>query len=129
MESQSAVSAGFHMSPVAGGAALSIRIRDAHLNYDVSEALKAKLREEMKDRIEEGHQSFVLDLSAVEVIDSSGVGMLVGLHHQVTGAGGMLGIIGVCPFVTKVLGMMRLDRFLSVHDDMEKALRVVAEPL
>jgi len=117
------------MSSVAGGAALSIRLRDTHLNYDVSDALKTKLRGEMDDRIAEGYLSFVLDLSDVEVVDSSGVGMLVGMHHQVTGAGGMLAIVGVCPFVEKVLRMMKLDRFLSVHDSLDKALRVVADPL
>ena len=127
MSSQSAVSAGFEIEETASGAALVIRLRDGHLNYDVSDDLKSRLKTDVDEHLSEGHRSFVLDMTDVELIDSCGVGTVIAVHHQVAAAGGMLAVANTCPFVLKVLRMMRLDKFLSLFPDVERALKVVVE--
>lgn len=129
MDSQSALTAGFHVKHVANGAAVAVELRDANLSYDVSDSLKPRLKTTLEELLAEGHLGFLIDVRAVELIDSCGAGLLVALHHQVAAAGGALAIVGANPFVFKVLRMMRLDRFLSCHEDQEKALRVVADPV
>jgi anti-anti-sigma factor len=114
-------------APVAGGAVVKVEFLDAHLDYDAADGLREQLKGMVAQRLAEGHRSFVLDLAKVELIDSSGVGTLIALHHQVVAAGGVLAVTGATPFVGKVLRMMRLDRFLKLFDSEERALKSLVD--
>lgn len=118
---------GFEIGAVADGAAIRIVLKQATLNYDVSDPLKSALKEHVSRYLDEGYRNFVLHLGAVSMIDSCGVGVLIALHHQVTAAGGVLACSDATPFVVKVLKMMRLDRFLQLFSSEEKALKAVAD--
>ena len=119
--------AGFRIRPFENGTAVRIDLLDESLTFDVVESLKARLKAAVRDVLDEGHRAFVLDLSAVGTVDSSGVGVLIAVHHGVTAEGGSLAVSGACPFVQKVLRLMQLDRFLDLHADADKALRAVAD--
>jgi len=119
--------AGFRIRPVVNGTAVRIDLLDEALTFDVVESLKARLKAAVVDVLDEGHRSFVLDLATVETVDSSGVGVLIAVHHQVTAVGGSLAVSGACPFVLKVLKMMQLDRFLDLHPDVEHAVKAVVD--
>lgn len=125
--SHSAVSAGFTLVEVRGGAAVQIDLRDGQLDFDVSDDLKARLKMAVGDLLLEGHRNFVLNAESVELIDSCGVGLIIALHHQVAAAGGVLAVCNTCPFVLKVLRMMQLDKFLTLFPTLDKALKVVAD--
>ncbi|MFH0947078.1 MAG: STAS domain-containing protein [Planctomycetota bacterium] len=127
MTIQSSSGAGFRACSTADGAARKFELRDRCLNYDVSDGLKAGVRQAVADDLEEGHRTFLFDLGRVEEVDSSGVGILIAVHHQVVAEGGTVAFIGCCPQVTKVLQMMRLDKFLALFPDEEKALRALVE--
>ncbi len=129
MDQEGSTGTGFSTRVVADGAAVEVILRSRFLNYDVSDSLKERLRTSISDALLEGHRAFVLELSAVERIDSCGVGTLIAMHHQIADAGGSLAIAGVCEFVQKLLHMMQLDRFLSVHASTERALKAVVDPL
>ncbi|WP_411076101.1 STAS domain-containing protein [Streptomyces sp. cmx-4-7] len=45
--------------------------------------------------IEQGHHRLILDLSAVEYCDSSGLSTLIGLWHAARGAGGSFALTGI----------------------------------
>ena len=56
----------------------------------------------------------LLDLSASDYIDSSGVGMLVGSHKRFKQAGGVLVFHSVGALAMKVLKMLRMDLLLHL---------------
>lgn len=127
MTSRSAVGISFTATPVAAGAAVHVEIHEPNLDFDASDGLKTRLHSAIGSYLGEGYRSFVLDLTAVERIDSCGVGLLIGMHHQAVGAGGSLVVVITSPFVRKVLRMMRLDRFLELETSLERAVRTFAD--
>ena len=58
---------------------VTLQIHSKYLNYDVSDGLKATLRGLVQERLEQGTRTFVLDLSKVSIVDSCGVGLMIGL--------------------------------------------------
>lgn len=71
--------------------------------------------------IEEGPQHLILDLSKIEFIDSSGLGVLVQLAKKVQDGGGTLQIVSN-PRVTQTVKLVRLEKFLSLQPDLSTAL-------
>jgi anti-anti-sigma factor len=62
-----------------------------------------------------------VDLSAVEFIDSSGLGALIGGLKAARTAGGDLRIAGATEQVVSVLRLTNLDKVLRVYDDPQSA--------
>jgi anti-anti-sigma factor len=71
--------------------------------------------------VEEGPKNFVLDLSQIDFVDSSGLGALVQLVKKVQSAGGTLQIV-TNPRVTQTVKLVRLEQFLSLQPSVEIAL-------
>ena len=67
-------------------------------------------------------QAVILDLSAVEVIDSAGLGQLVFLHEAARSRGKMLRITGAGPHVHELLELTKLDSVLEIYPDVDDAL-------
>lgn len=127
MSAQPSAAVRFRTFAVANGAALQVELQQSSVTYEVSDALKARLKESVAASLDEGFRAFVLDIGGVTALDSSGVGVFIALHHQVAGAGGTLAIVRACPLVQKVLRLMRLDKFLALYPDAEKALHAVVD--
>ncbi|MGG6297450.1 STAS domain-containing protein [Leptolyngbya sp. AN02str] len=71
--------------------------------------------------VEEGPSNFILDLSQIDFIDSSGLGALVQVAKKVQTAGGSLQIVSN-PRVTQTVKLVRLEQFLSLQPSVEAAL-------
>jgi anti-anti-sigma factor len=70
-----------------------------------------ELQENVRATIADGKNRIVVDLAAVEKIDSAGVGILASLMWSASQSGGGLVMVGVPPTVEKILGIaMLLDR-------------------
>lgn len=65
----------------------------------------------------------VVDLSAVEFLDSSGVGALVGAAAALREAGGSLRLACPPPRVQKVFRISRLAEVIPIFDDVDEAAR------
>jgi anti-sigma B factor antagonist len=80
------------------------------------------LRSAVKEIIEHGDSSMVLNLSDLAYVDSGGIGTLVGLYTSARAAGGDLKL--ACPNsrVQHVLEITRLMTILSVHQSEEQAI-------
>lgn len=72
--------------------------------------------EPLRDLLGEGvyGKRVLLDLSASDYIDSSGVGMLVGAHKRFKQGGGVLVFHSVGALAMKVLKMLRMDLLLHL---------------
>ncbi|GAA3347080.1 hypothetical protein GCM10020358_60520 [Amorphoplanes nipponensis] len=64
----------------------------------------------------------VLDLHAVHLIDSAGLGLLVRARQEVRHRGGSLGLVAPSRFIRTVLHTMRLDSVFPSHPDEASAL-------
>jgi anti-anti-sigma factor len=66
-------------------------------------------------------QRVLLDMTAVDIIDSSGLGWLVACHKRFTEKGGGL-VLHSCPLmVNNVIKLVRLDRVLKVAANKKEA--------
>lgn len=63
----------------------------------------------------------LMDLSAVTVLASMGLGMLVNLNKQCNAEGGKLVVCGVAPDIMGVLKITRLDGMIKIVPNVEKA--------
>ncbi len=71
--------------------------------------------------LEEPPNSVILDLSKIDFIDSSGLGVLVRLAKQMQNAKGSFQIV-TNPRVTQTVKLVRLQSFLALQPDLETAL-------
>jgi anti-sigma B factor antagonist len=65
--------------------------------------------------------SLILDLTAVEFMDSSGLRVILHLQRELTGAGGRLVLFGPTAEVRNTFTLTGLDRHLTVADTLEQA--------
>jgi anti-sigma B factor antagonist len=79
------------------------------------------LRNAVADLVEAGHARVVVDLSATDFIDSSGLGALIAALKSARAAGGDLRIAAVPETVGTVLRLTNLDRVLRSHPTPESA--------
>ena len=72
--------------------------------------------------LEQGRSNFLVDLSRVGFLDSSGLGALVRAMTTSQNEGGQTKLLGVGPQVRKLLEMTRLDSVFELYDDLETAV-------
>jgi anti-sigma B factor antagonist len=81
-----------------------------------------QLREAIRMSMEQGKKHIVLNLAAVDFIDSSGLGELVRTHATVRSHGGQMKIVNPSKHVHDLLKMTKLDRVLDIEQDEASAL-------
>ncbi len=67
-------------------------------------------------------RKFALDISAVKLVDSGGLGSLVALLKNITNHQGKLALVGMNKSVRMMFELSRMDRQFSLLDDMPKAV-------
>ncbi len=67
--------------------------------------------------------TLIIDVSAVEFIDSTGLAVLVNALKRVRDSGGNLCLCGVTPAVRTILHLTRLDRLFQIYANVETAVR------
>lgn len=83
----------------------------------------APLRETARRLIAESKR-LVLDFSAVTYLDSSGLGMIVGVYLSAKRAGCQLKLINLSPRVKEIFTLARVDEALAGHEELHGALGV-----
>jgi len=78
------------------------------------------LRQELAGRFEDRPERVILDLSNVEFIDSTGLGVLVLMLKQM-GTNGRIVIVGASPAVQRLLHITRLDSLFIQCDSISAA--------
>ncbi|HML52021.1 MAG TPA: STAS domain-containing protein [Propionicimonas sp.] len=76
-----------------------------------------QLRETVDKAVNSGRSHVVVDLSATEFMDSSGLGALIGALKTARAAGGDLRIAAAGQQVLMVLQLSNMDRILRPYDD------------
>lgn len=73
--------------------------------------------------VEEGETKFLLQLSSVDFIDSTGLGTIVRVSKRVREAKGKLSLADAQPKILALFELTRLDKILLIHKTEEEALR------
>ncbi|MCJ2188118.1 STAS domain-containing protein [Novosphingobium beihaiensis] len=77
-------------------------------------------RQELQDRFDHRPERVVLDLTHVDFIDSTGLGVLVSMLKQM-GTNGRIAIVGASPAVQRLLQITRLDTLFLQCDSTAAA--------
>jgi len=72
-----------------------------------------KLREKILELAEQGTVHITLDIDDVELVDSTGIGVLVGMQNVLRKKDGMLKVINVSSDIMKMFKIMRLDKHIE----------------
>ncbi|MEU0518775.1 STAS domain-containing protein [Streptosporangium sp. NPDC006007] len=75
----------------------------------------AGVRPRLHGAVDSGRGDLIVDLSGLEMIDATGLGVLVGTHRRALNAGRRLILRAVPPRVMRVLAVTRLNRVLIVE--------------
>lgn len=99
---------------------------EVHGEVDVYTA--PMLRERLLELINGGAHRLVVDLSRVDFLDSTGLGVLVGALKRLRTSGGVLAL--VCPkeSLLKIFRITALDRVFPLYDSVEAATAGAAAP-
>jgi anti-anti-sigma factor len=75
------------------------------------------LREAMRGALANGARELVLDLAKVQMVDSSGIGLLISAHNSLQKAGGQLAVVHASRDLLDLFRMMRIHQHFSVSGD------------
>ena len=89
---------------------------------EIDIATAPSLRMHLLDLIEQAKLSLIVDLEAVDFLDSTGLGVLVSALKRVRGYEGDLALVCTRPQVLKVFDITGLSRVFAIHDTVEAAL-------
>jgi anti-sigma B factor antagonist len=103
------------------GKVLVAKILSKRLDAAAAPDLKTKIGE----RITGGEHKIVIDLGAVDFVDSTGLGAALSLLKRLPPTG-TLGLCGVRPPVKDLLRLTRLDRVFQVWPDQAAATAALA---
>lgn len=81
-----------------------------------------QLRERLIELIDQGHYRIVVDLTRVEFLDSTGLGVLVGGLRRTRGHEGDLALVCTQPRIMKVFEVTGLNKVFSIVDSVEAAV-------
>jgi anti-sigma B factor antagonist len=99
------------------GALGVLHVDEARIDASVAIQFKDRFR----DLTQAGDGNVILDLSAVEFLDSSGLGAVVAAR-KLLGAGRVLELAGLTPAVDKVMTLTRMASVFPIHADVAAAL-------
>jgi anti-sigma B factor antagonist len=81
------------------------------------------LRKAVHNLVDEGKKRIILNLAAVDYIDSSGVGELVGCYTTLRNAGGELKLLNLSPKVQDILYVTKLYTVFDIKEDEFTAVK------
>jgi len=93
---------------------------------DVTSGSEAELMAGFNRAIDEGASAVVLDFTAMEYMNSGGIGLLVTLLVRAQRGGARLLATGLSDHYRQILALTRIDEAIEIHDD-ETAAIVAAE--
>ncbi|SDX48212.1 anti-sigma B factor antagonist [Ruegeria halocynthiae] len=92
----------------------------------IDAAMAIQFKDDMRAETQTPAKRVVLDLSAVEFIDSSGLGAIVASMKQLEG-GRRLDLAGLRPIVEKVFRLTRMDTVFRLFASLDDAMNAGAD--
>lgn len=86
------------------------------INGEIDMATGPELRQRIVQYVQDGHTNIVLDLSNVDFVDSTGLGVLIGGLKRTRSHGGDLRCIGLTEPLKEMFKLTGLDAVLTQED-------------
>lgn len=104
---------------------LEVRKVDSYSVVDVEGEIDVytapKLREKLIELVSEGSYDVVVNLEAVDFLDSTGLGVLVGALKRVKAHDGSLSLVCTQDKILKIFKITGLTKVFPIHDSVEEA--------
>jgi anti-sigma B factor antagonist len=84
------------------------------------------LKREARQAVEDGATKLVLDLSETTFLDSTGLGVIIGLAKLVRPAGGDITIVNTDPTIARTFEITGLAEILTIRGTRDEALAALA---
>ncbi len=81
------------------------------------------LKKELNKLVEADKKKLIIDLTKVNYMDSSGLGVLVALLKEVKKNGGELKLVNLPVSVKKIFDLTRLTKFFDIYESLEEAIK------
>jgi anti-sigma B factor antagonist len=98
-----------------------IRVQEAKIYQKVAN----EFRSHMLSILDEDRLKIIVDLSQVEVMNSSGLGVLISMWDYLSKQGGHLVIMGLGTLMNELFERMRLNTIFLVAGSEEEAIQMV----
>jgi len=85
-----------------------------NLSGDLTAVVVPDLHKDLKEALHDAPFSLVFDLSRAEMLDSSGIGLLIAANNSAIQSGKSIRVINVAPEIFRLLQNMRLTARLNV---------------
>ncbi len=82
-----------------------------------------KLREKLVELVGEGHYQIIVDMTKVEFLDSTGLGVLVGGLKRVRSHDGSLSLVCNQERILKIFRITGLTKVFPIYDSLDEALQ------
>ena len=83
-----------------------------------------QLNDKIHELIEAGKQKLIIDMSKLELMNSSGLGIFIGAVNTLKNNNGQLVMIHVPPRIQQLFKMTRLSSVFNIADDLDQALEI-----
>ena len=107
---------------------MSVQVEDldgwavAHVHGDIDVGTAPRLREQLVGIIADGQTRVVLDLDDVAFLDSTGLGVIVGVLKRARTLGGDLRLVCTRAQIVRVFEITGLDRTMPLAESAEAAV-------
>ena len=88
---------------------------------EIDMATAPRFRKRLHEVIGAGAQLVVIDISGVDFIDSTGLGVLMGGAKRVRSGGGDIRLVTAGARLAELIELTRLDRVVDVYDSVSAA--------
>ena len=94
------------------------------VNLDRATLLEAEeLKRQVNDKIDSGYRKIIIDLTSVEFLDSTFLGIIVNTLKKVAKLGGDLKLVGFKPNVRSMFELTRLFRVFESYSELQDAIK------
>lgn len=91
----------------------------------LSEADRESIKKDFVDYQDKGIVHFLIDLSNLKHINSTGLGIFISLYTRVRGKGGEMVICNPTSNISNLLSITKLNSIFTIVDDRDKGLEVL----
>lgn len=92
------------------------------LSGEIDQYAASNLKSKIDVEIEHsGKKNLIFDLTDVSLMDSSGIGLIVGRYKLINTFGGKLAVCGASGSISKMLELSGLRKIIEQYDNLESA--------
>ncbi|ERP31796.1 STAS domain-containing protein [Chitinivibrio alkaliphilus] len=85
-----------------------------YITEDIVSSTVGNLHDEISDIIADGVEKIVLNMEAVDIIDSTGIGFIIKIQNSLKKNGGSLTLENVNSDIVRMFKVMRLDKHIRI---------------